>query len=241
MGPGEAGLLRPFPSALERSRSEALPVRFFRWILTHRFTAQLDPVRAMNDAVQYSFGNRGIPNLTVPLGRRHLRGQHQRPHLAAILADFPEIAGFAFTERRHPPSHRSPAHFDLAQRRYVLEASKLHRDDIPVPVLAPGNGQRKTGRLWTYVRDDRSAGDAAAPAVWFAYSQDRRGRTSATLKQFYGNPAGRWLCGFSTALGRWPDSGGRTPGACIADCEPSLDTHRQDVWDRKGDSRPFTG
>jgi hypothetical protein len=24
-----------------------------------------------------------------------------------------------------------------------------------VPVLAPGNGKTKTGRLWTYVRDDR--------------------------------------------------------------------------------------
>ena len=45
-----------------------------------------------------------------------------------------------------------------ATRRYVLEASKLHGDDIPVPVLAPGNGQTKTGRLWTYVRDDRSGG-----------------------------------------------------------------------------------
>jgi transposase len=62
-----------------------------------------------------------------------------------------------------------------AVRRYVLEAGKLHGDDIPVPVLAPGNGQTKTGRLWTYVRDDRPAGDTAAPAVWFAYSPDRKG------------------------------------------------------------------
>ncbi|HYI96226.1 MAG TPA: IS66 family transposase [Bryobacteraceae bacterium] len=60
-------------------------------------------------------------------------------------------------------------------RRYVLEAGKLHGDDIPVPVLAPGNGQTKTGRLWTYVRDDRPAGDTAAPAVWLAYSPDRKG------------------------------------------------------------------
>jgi transposase len=62
-----------------------------------------------------------------------------------------------------------------ATRRYVLQARKLHGDDIPVPVLAPGNGKTKTGRLWTYVRDDRSAGDTAAPAVWFAYSPDRKG------------------------------------------------------------------
>jgi transposase len=60
-------------------------------------------------------------------------------------------------------------------RRYVMTASKLHADDIPVPVLAPGNGKTKTGRLWVYVRDDRPAGDTTPPAVWFAYSPDRKG------------------------------------------------------------------
>jgi hypothetical protein len=62
-----------------------------------------------------------------------------------------------------------------ATRRYVLNTAKLHGDDIPVPVLAPGNGRTKTARLWTYVRDDRPAGSTAAPAVWFAYSPDRKG------------------------------------------------------------------
>jgi len=60
-------------------------------------------------------------------------------------------------------------------RRHVLSATKLHADDTPVPVLAPGNGKTKTGRLWTYVRDDRPAGDATPAAVWFAYSPDRKG------------------------------------------------------------------
>jgi hypothetical protein len=59
-------------------------------------------------------------------------------------------------------------------RRHVLAGSKIHADDTPVPVLAPGNGKTKTGRLWTYVRDDRP-GLRTAPAVWFAYSQDRKG------------------------------------------------------------------
>jgi len=63
----------------------------------------------------------------------------------------------------------------VALRRYVMAAGKVHADDTPVPVLAPGNGKTKTGRLWTYVRDDRPAGDTAAPAVWFAYSPDRKG------------------------------------------------------------------
>jgi hypothetical protein len=64
---------------------------------------------------------------------------------------------------------------DLPSVRYVIAAGKLHADDTPVPVLAPGQGKTKTGRLWTYVRDDRAAGDQAAPAVWFVYSPDRKG------------------------------------------------------------------
>lgn len=60
-------------------------------------------------------------------------------------------------------------------RRYVLATDKLHGDDTPVPVLAPGTGRTKTGRFWTYVRDSRPAGDKTAPAVWFAYSPNRKG------------------------------------------------------------------
>jgi transposase len=61
-----------------------------------------------------------------------------------------------------------------ALRQYVLAARKLHGDDIPVPVLAPGHGKTKTARLWTYVRDDRPSGSMEPPAVWFAYSPDRK-------------------------------------------------------------------
>src|SRR5271168_1710489 len=72
-------------------------------------------------------------------------------------------------------------------RHYVMAAGKVHADDTPVPVLAPGNGKTKTGRLWTYVRDDRPAGDTAAPAVWFAYSPDRKGEhPEQHLRQFRG-------------------------------------------------------
>ncbi|WP_368382258.1 IS66 family transposase, partial [Shigella dysenteriae] len=45
-----------------------------------------------------------------------------------------------------------------ALQDYVLTDGKLHADDTPVPVLLPGNKKTKTGRLWTYVRDDRNAG-----------------------------------------------------------------------------------
>jgi len=58
--------------------------------------------------------------------------------------------------------------------RYVLGARKLHGDDTPVPVLCPGRGTTKQGRLWTYVRDDRPAASAEAPAVLFRYTPDRK-------------------------------------------------------------------
>ncbi len=74
-----------------------------------------------------------------------------------------------------------------ALRRHVMSAEKLHADDTPVPVLAPGNGKTKTGRLWTYVRDDRPAGDATPPGVWFAYSPDRKGEhPEQHLGEFHG-------------------------------------------------------
>jgi len=60
-------------------------------------------------------------------------------------------------------------------RSHVMAAAKIHADDTPVPVLAPGKGRTKTARLWTYVRDERAAGCQTAPAVWMAYSQDRKG------------------------------------------------------------------
>lgn len=62
-----------------------------------------------------------------------------------------------------------------ALNRYVLAGSKLHADDTPVPVLQPGRGTTKHGRLWTYVRDDRASSSSDPPAVWFAYSADRKG------------------------------------------------------------------
>lgn len=74
-----------------------------------------------------------------------------------------------------------------ALNRYVLAGEKIHADDTPVPVLAPGEGKTKTGRLWPYVRDDRPAGDASPPAVWFAYSPNRKGEhPQAHLKSFAG-------------------------------------------------------
>lgn len=70
---------------------------------------------------------------------------------------------------------------------YVMGTRKLHADDTPIPVLAPGNGKTKTGRLWTYVRDDRPFGSTDPPAVLFRYSPDRKGeRPREHLRHFRG-------------------------------------------------------
>ncbi|MGA9937108.1 MAG: IS66 family transposase [Candidatus Acidiferrales bacterium] len=84
-----------------------------------------------------------------------------------------------------------------ALRHHVLSATKLHVDDTPVPVLAPGLGKTKLGRLWAYVRDDRPAGDATPPAVWFAYTPDRKGEhPKAHLSSFTGTLQADAYAGF---------------------------------------------
>ena len=59
----------------------------------------------------------------------------------------------------------------LLIRAYVFAAERIHADDTTVPVLA--KGKTRTGRLWTYVRDDRPFGGPDPPAAIFFYSPDR--------------------------------------------------------------------
>jgi transposase len=58
-------------------------------------------------------------------------------------------------------------------RAHVFAAGRIHGDDTTVPVLA--KHRTITGRLWTYVRDDRPFAGVAAPAAIFFYSRDRAG------------------------------------------------------------------
>jgi len=74
-----------------------------------------------------------------------------------------------------------------ALAHYVLGAQKLHADDTPVPVLSPGSGKTKLGRLWAYVRDDRPSGSTDPPALLCRYSPDRKGKHPCEhLKAFRG-------------------------------------------------------
>src|SRR5712692_9797478 len=62
----------------------------------------------------------------------------------------------------------------LLIRAYVFAAERIHADETTVPVQA--KGQCRTGRLWTYVRDDQPFGGPDPPAAAFFYSPDRSGR-----------------------------------------------------------------
>jgi len=60
-----------------------------------------------------------------------------------------------------------------AVHAHAFAAVRLHADDTTVPVLA--KGKTRTGRLWTYVRDDRPFAGPDPPAAAFFYSADRSG------------------------------------------------------------------
>ncbi|HGE9178257.1 TPA: IS66 family transposase, partial [Escherichia coli] len=94
---------------------------------------------------------------------------------------------------------------------------KVHTDDIPVKVLAPGRKKAKTGRIWTYVRDDRNAGSSEPPAVWFAYSPDRQGKHPVQhLRPFRGILQADAFSGYDRLFSAEREGGALTEVACWA-------------------------
>ena len=87
-------------------------------------------------------------------------------------------------------------------RRHVFAAEKIHGDDTTVPVLAPGLGRTKTGRLWVYVRDDRPFCGEAPPVAAYFYSPDRGGEHPAAHMAAFTGLCSRptWVCSDSRAL-----------------------------------------
>lgn len=78
-----------------------------------------------------------------------------------------------------------PLHARLAA--HVLAGPRVYADDTPLPVLDPGRGRTKTGRLWAYARDDRPWAGPDPPAVVFHYAPDRTAaRPAAHLAGFRG-------------------------------------------------------
>src|SRR5690606_21325090 len=52
---------------------------------------------------------------------------------------------------------------------HVMAAERVFADDTVLPVLDPGRGRTRTGRLWVYARDDRPWGGNDPPAVFYTY------------------------------------------------------------------------
>jgi transposase len=88
----------------------------------------------------------------------------------------------------------------LADRigEHVMAGTVIHADDTPVPVLAPGNGKTRTGRLWVYLRDERPHAGPAPPAVLYRYTPDRKGeRCRQHLSSFSGHLHADGYAGFA--------------------------------------------
>jgi len=99
-----------------------------------------------------------------------------------------------------------------AIHRHVVGGDTLHADDTPMPVLDPGRGRTKTGRLWTYVRDEQPWQGQAPPAVWFAYTPDRQGQhPQHHLRHFSGIVHADGFAGFNGLYAQ-----GCTEAACMA-------------------------
>src|SRR5207237_536956 len=106
--------------------------------------------------------------------KRDLRSRRARPRPLDIeRLGGPGSLAAAADRRRDPPPcvccREDP------RRRYAR------------PVLEPGLGRTRTGRLWAYVRDDRPFCGPAPPAAVYFYSPDRGGEhPAAHLAHFTG-------------------------------------------------------
>ncbi|HEY2419325.1 MAG TPA: IS66 family transposase, partial [Steroidobacteraceae bacterium] len=69
----------------------------------------------------------------------------------------------------------------------VLTSPQVFADDTTLPVLDPGRGRTKTGRLWCYAVDNRPWCGPGHPAAVYVYSEDRKGEHPKThLRGFRG-------------------------------------------------------
>ena len=108
---------------------------------------------------------------------------------------------------------------------HVMAADRVHADDTTVPVLDPGRGTTKTGRLWCYVRDDRPFAGTAPPAVLYRYSPDRKGEHPRShLAGFRGILQADGYAGYAGLYEQ-----GVTEAACMAHCRrPFFELHASD-------------
>jgi transposase len=102
--------------------------------------------------------------------------------------------------------------------RHVMSSTRIFADDTPLPVLDPGRGRTKTGRLWGYAIDDRPWRGRTPPAVVYLYAEDRKGEhPAAHLADFSGVLQVDGYSGFKSLLENRP-SGAIRLAFCWAHC-----------------------
>jgi len=96
---------------------------------------------------------------------------------------------------------------------HVLSAERLHGDDTTVPILA--KGKTDTGRIWTYVRDDRPFGGQSPPAALYYASRNRRQEhPERHLKSFSGILQADAYSGYNPLFKVGRDPGPLTQALC---------------------------
>jgi transposase len=106
-------------------------------------------------------------------------------------------------------------------KAHVFAAERIHGDDTTVPVLAKGHC--RTGRIWTYVRDDRPFGGADQPAAVFFYSPDRAGiHPERQLAGYSGILQADAYVGFNTVYKSDRPGGAITEAGCWAHARRKL-------------------
>jgi transposase len=85
--------------------------------------------------------------------------------------------------------------------KHVMSGGVIFADETTTPVLNPGAGKTKTGRIWAYVRDERGHNGDAPPAVYYKYSPNRKGEHPLThLKGFTGSMHADGYTGYNRAV-----------------------------------------
>jgi hypothetical protein len=155
------------------------------------------------------------------------------PFDAAIgaLAHF-AVAGSRAHEGATGPGSFAPRFLDalhsVTPERLDAEAA-IHADDTPVPVLDPGRGKTRQGRLWIYLRDERPHGSDMPPAALYRYSPDRKGLYPQTvLKDFTGHLHADGYAGFNKLY-----STGNQPVREVA-CWAHVRRKIHDVYEKTG-------
>jgi len=123
-------------------------------------------------------------------------------------------------------------------RSHVFAAAKIHTDDTTLPVLAPGNGRTKTGRLWVYVHHDRNWQGSDPPAAVYFYSPDRKGeRPRSHLADYSGFLQADGYTGYDQLYAGDRPAGVITEVACWVHCRRKL----FDEWKDTGSATAHAG